>query len=87
MITDTKEIAERLRTEADYWRNYRKDNLISDVPNYLFSDSVLMAFGVNGIEEMDMPVYELFDKLAYPSIHKNVKVVRKYFQFIEISVH
>lgn len=64
MITDTKEIAKRLRIEANYWRNYRKDNLISDVPNYLFSDSVLMAFGVNGIEEMDMPVYELFDKLA-----------------------
>lgn len=64
MITDTKEIAKRLRIEADYWRNYRKDNVIFDVPNYLFSDSVLMAFGVNGIEEMGMPVYELFDKLA-----------------------
>lgn len=64
MITDTKEIAERLRIEADYWRNYRKDNVIFDVPNYLFSDSVLMAFGVNGIKEMGMPVYELFDKLA-----------------------
>ena len=64
MISDLTEIAKRLRIEANYWRNYRKDNLISDVPNYLFSDSVLMAFGVNGIEEMDMPVYELFDKLA-----------------------
>lgn len=64
MITDTKEIAKRLRIEADYWRNYRKDNVVFDVPNYLFSDSVLMAFGVNGIDEMDMPVYELFDKLA-----------------------
>lgn len=64
MITDTKEIAKRFRIEADYRRNYRKDNLIFDVPNYLFGDSVLMAFGVNGIEEMDMPVYELFDKLA-----------------------
>lgn len=64
MITDTKEIVKRLRIEADYWRNYRKDNVIFDVPNYLFSDSVLMAFGVNGIEEMGMPVHELFDKLA-----------------------
>lgn len=64
MITDMKEIAKRLRIEADYWRNYRKDNVIFDVPNYLFSDSVLMAFGVNGIDEMDMPVYELFDKMA-----------------------
>lgn len=64
MITDTKEIAKRLRIEADYWRNYRKDNVIFNVPNYLFSDSVLMAFGVNGIDEMDTPVYELFDKMA-----------------------
>lgn len=64
MITDTKEIAERLRTEANYRRNYRKDNLIFIVPNHLFNDSVLMAFGVNGIEEMGMPVYEFFDKLA-----------------------
>ena len=64
MITDTKKIAERFRIEADYWRNYRKDNIIFDVPNYLFSNSVLMAFGVNGIDGMDMPVYELFDKMA-----------------------
>lgn len=64
MITDTKEMAKRLRIEADYWRNYRKDNVIFDMPNYLFSDSVLMAFGVNGIDEIDMPVYELFDKMA-----------------------
>lgn len=64
MITDTKEITKRLRIEADYWRNYRKDNVIFDVPNYLFSDSVLMAFGVNRIDGMDMPVYELFDKMA-----------------------
>lgn len=64
MITDTKKIAERFRIEADYWRNYRKDSVILDVPNYLFSYSVLMAFGVDGINEMDMPVYELFDKMA-----------------------
>lgn len=64
MITDTKEIAERLRIEADHWRNYRKDNVSFDVLTHLFSDSVLMAFGVNGIDEMDMPVYELFDKMA-----------------------
>lgn len=64
MITDTKEIAKRLRTEADYWRDYRKDNIIFNMPNYLFNDSVLMALGVNGIDDMDMHVYELFDKLT-----------------------
>lgn len=63
-ITNTKEIAECLRIEADYWRDYRKDNVIFDAPNYLVNDSVLMAFGVNGIDDMEMPVYELFDKLA-----------------------
>lgn len=26
MITDTKEIAERLRIEADYWRDYNEDD-------------------------------------------------------------
>lgn len=64
MITDTKKIAERFRVEADYWRDYHKDNAIFDVPNYLFSESVLTAFGVNGMDETDMPVHELFDKIA-----------------------
>ena len=64
MTTDTKEIAERFRIEADYRRDYRKGNLISDVPDYLSSGSVPMAFGANGIGEVDMPVYELSDKLA-----------------------
>lgn len=64
MITDTKEIAKRLRTEADYWRDYRKDDIIFNMPSYRFNDNVLMALGVNGIDDMDMPVYELFDKLA-----------------------
>lgn len=64
MITDTKEIAKRLRIEADYWHDYRKDSVIFNAPDYLLNDSVLMAFGVNGIDEMDMPIYELFDKLA-----------------------
>ena len=64
MTADTEEIATRLRIEADCRRNYRKDNVIFDVSGYLFSDSVAMAFGVDGMEEMDMPVYESFDKLA-----------------------
>lgn len=64
MITDTKEIAKRFRIEADYWRDYDEDNVIFNMSNYLFNDSVLMAIGVNGIDDMDMHVYELFDKLA-----------------------
>lgn len=64
MITDTEKIAERFRIEADYRRNHRKDNVIFDAPNYPLNDSLPMAFGINGIDEMDMPVYGLFDKLA-----------------------
>lgn len=64
MITDTKEIAKRFRIEADYRRDYDEDNVIFNMSNYLFNDSVLMAIGVNGIDDMDMHVYELFDKLA-----------------------
>ena len=28
MITDTKEIAKRLHTEADYWRDYNEDDTL-----------------------------------------------------------
>ena len=64
MIADTEKIAGRFRIEADYRRNYRKGNVIFDVPNYLFSDSVPMAFGVNGMDETDMSVYGPFGKIA-----------------------
>lgn len=60
----TKETAKRFRIEAGYRCDYRKGNLIFDVPDYLSSGSVPMAFGANGIGEMDMPVYGLSDKLA-----------------------
>lgn len=43
MISDMKEIAKRLRTEANYWHDYRKDNVIFNAPDYLLNDSVLMA--------------------------------------------
>lgn len=47
MATDTKEIAERLRVEADYRRDYNGGDTISNMDIYA-----------------DMPIYELFDKLA-----------------------
>ena len=65
MITDTKKIAERLRTEADYWRDYNEDDTIFNISNYHFTKSVLTAFGMDDMDiYADMPVYELFDKLA-----------------------
>lgn len=52
MITDTKEIAKRLRTEADYWRDYNEDDTIFNMSNYHFTESVLTAFGMD-----DMDIY------------------------------
>lgn len=61
MITDTKEIAERLRTEADYWRDYNENDTLFDWWHYDFVESVVRAFG---IDDLDMHVYALFDELA-----------------------
>lgn len=44
MITDTKEIAERLRTEADYRRDYNEDDTIFNMSNYHVTESVLITF-------------------------------------------
>lgn len=52
MITDTKEIAKRLRTEADYRRDYNEDDTIFNMSNYHFAESVLIAFGMD-----DMDIY------------------------------
>lgn len=65
MITDTKEIVERLRIEADYWHDYNEEDTIFNMSNYHFTESVLTAFGMEDMDiYADMPVYELFDKLA-----------------------
>lgn len=65
MTTDAKEIAKRLRTEASYRRDYNEEDTIFNMSNYHFIESVLIAFGMDGMDiYADMPVYELFDKLA-----------------------
>ena len=65
MLTDTKEIAERLRIEADYWRDYDEEDTIFNMSDYRFTESVLTAFGIDDMDiYADTPVYELFDKLA-----------------------
>lgn len=57
MATDTKGIAERFRIEADHG----EDNVIFDMSDCLFDDSVPMAIGVDGIDDMDMHVYKPAD--------------------------
>lgn len=65
MITDTKEIAKRLRIEAGCWRDYNEEDTIFNMSNYPFTESVLIAFGIDDMDiYADMPVYELFGKLA-----------------------
>lgn len=61
MVTDTKGIAERLHTEADYRRDCNEDGTLSNRRHYDFVESAVTAFD---IDVMDMHVYELFDKLA-----------------------
>jgi hypothetical protein len=65
MITDMKEIAKRLRTEANYWRDYNEEDTIFNMSNYRSTESALIAFGMDDMDiYADLPVYELFDKLA-----------------------
>ena len=65
MTTDTEGIAERLRTEAGYRRDYDGEDTVSNMSNCRFTESVPIAFGMGDMDiYADMPVYGLFDKLA-----------------------
>ena len=65
MTADTKGIAERLRTEADYRRDRNEEDTIFNMSNYRFTESVPIAFGMDDMDiYADMPVCELFDKSA-----------------------
>lgn len=78
MITDTKEIAKRLWTEADYWRDYDEEDTIFNMSNYHFTESVLKAFGMDDMDiYADMHVYALFDKLADLIDRPDVKAFQK----------
>ena len=65
MPTDTKEIAERLRIEADYRRDHDGEDTIFNMSGYRFTESALIAFGMDDMDiYADMPVCEPFDKSA-----------------------
>ena len=63
MISDRERrgIVEFLRDEADYWRDYNKDDDTLCMSDSDFTESILEAFGFDGTA---VPVYEVFDKLA-----------------------
>lgn len=54
-------IAERLRGQAVTWRGYLPDETLWGMSDHQFTESVLMAFG---LDDFDIPVHEAFDKLA-----------------------
>lgn len=54
-------IADRLRGQAETWRGYLPDDTLWDMSDHQFTESVLMAFG---LDDMDVHVHEAFDKLA-----------------------
>lgn len=53
-----REVAANLRDEAEAWRNGDK---VYEMSDYDFTESVLTAFG---FDDMDMPTYEVFEKMA-----------------------
>lgn len=66
-------IAERLRGQAETWRGYLPDDTLWDMSDHQFTESALMAFG---LDDLDMPVYEAFEKLAdmFAAVEKAAKV-------------
>lgn len=66
-------IAERLRGQAETWRGYLPDDTLWDMSDHQFTESVLVAFG---LDDWDMPVCEAFEKLAdmFDAVAKAAKV-------------
>lgn len=67
------EFAKNLRGQAETWRGYLPDDTLWDMSDHQFTESVLMAFG---LDDLDMPVHEAFDKLAdmFDAFAKEAKV-------------
>lgn len=62
-VTDTqrREVAEKLRAEAESWRCYREDDSAFCMSDSEFTEAVLEDFG---IDDMDMPAYEVLNQMA-----------------------
>lgn len=78
MITDTKEIAKRLRTEADYRRDCNEDDTIFNMSNYHFTESVLTAFGMDDMDIYTQTCLSTSCSINWQisSMHKSVKTFR-----------
>lgn len=62
-ITDTqrREVAAKLRAEAESWRYYREDDNMFCMNDHDFTEAVLENFG---FDDMNMPAYKIFDQMA-----------------------
>lgn len=58
---ERREVAAKLRAEAESWRYYREDDNVFCMNDYEFTEAVLEDFG---FDDMDMPAYEVFDQMA-----------------------
>lgn len=56
-----REVAAKLRAEAESWRCYREDDNAFCMNDYEFTEAVLEDFG---FDDADMPAYEVFDQMA-----------------------
>lgn len=63
MTSDEKrrEVAEKLRAEAESWRYYREDDSAFCMNDHEFTEAVLEDFG---FDDADMPAYKVFDQMA-----------------------
>lgn len=58
---ERREVAERLRVEADHWRDYRKDDDVFCMSDHDFAESILTALG---FDDMEVCVHEVLYKMA-----------------------
>lgn len=56
-----RDVAAKLRAEAESWRSYREDDDAFCMNDSEFTEAVLEDFGFT---DMDMPAYEVFDQMA-----------------------
>ena len=56
-----REVAARLRAEAESWRHYREDDNAFCMNDCEFTEAILEDFDFT---DMDMPAYEVFDQMA-----------------------
>lgn len=63
MISDKqrREVAARLRDEAEAWRTDNGDDTVYSMSDCAFTESVLTAFG---FDDMEMDAYRIFEKMA-----------------------